>query len=53
MLNINKMVKRRQVALLIALVLGVGVGGGVSWYVSNLNMKKMQHRKRPKSPHRT
>lgn len=50
MLNINKMVKRRQVALLIALVLGVGVGGGVSWYVSNLNMKKNAVQKKPKEP---
>lgn len=50
MLNINKMVKRRQVALLIALVLGVGVGGGVSWYVSNLNMKKNAAPKKAKEP---
>ena len=33
MANVNKVVRRRQVALLIALVLGIGAGGAGTWIV--------------------
>ena len=40
MANVNKVVRRRQVALLIALVLGIGAGGAGTWMVSEMNLKK-------------
>nr|ULG19012.1 conjugal transfer protein TraB [Serratia proteamaculans] len=40
MANVNKVVRRRQIALLIALVLGVGAGGVGTWMVSEMNLKR-------------
>lgn len=40
MANVNKIIRRRQVALLIALVLGIGAGGVGTWMVSEMNLKK-------------
>lgn len=46
MANVNKVVRRRQVALLIALVLGIGAGGAGTWMVSEMNLKKAPPAKR-------
>lgn len=48
MANVNKVVRRRQVALLIALVLGIGAGGAGTWMVSEMNLKKAPPAKAPK-----
>ena len=40
MANVNKIVRRRQLALFIALVLGIGAGGAGTWMVSEMNLKK-------------
>lgn len=40
MAGLNKVVRRRQVALLIAIVLGAGAGGAGTWMVSEMNLKK-------------
>ncbi|SUY95267.1 Uncharacterised protein [Citrobacter freundii] len=40
MANVNKIIRRRQVALLIALILGIGAGGVGTWMVSEMNLKK-------------
>ncbi|EDY0394375.1 conjugal transfer protein TraB, partial [Salmonella enterica subsp. enterica serovar Pomona] len=48
MANVNKVVRRRQVALLIALVLGIGAGGAGTWMVSDMNLKKAPPAKAPK-----
>ncbi|XEI20709.1 hypothetical protein NMD56_25870 (plasmid) [Escherichia coli] len=47
MANVNKVVRRRQVALLIALVLGIAGGAG-TWMVSEMNLKKAPPAKAPK-----
>ncbi|WP_230354342.1 F-type conjugal transfer pilus assembly protein TraB [Lelliottia sp. WAP21] len=48
MANVNKVVRRRQVALLLALVLGIGAGGAGTWMVSEMNLKKAPPAKAPK-----
>lgn len=48
MANVNKVVRRRQVALLIALILGIGAGGVGTWMVSEMNLKKAPPAKAPK-----
>ncbi|EEJ4567908.1 conjugal transfer protein TraB, partial [Salmonella enterica] len=48
MANVNKIIRRRQVALLIALVLGIGAGGVGTWMVSEMNLKKAPSAKAPK-----
>ncbi|HIF4013572.1 TPA: F-type conjugal transfer pilus assembly protein TraB [Yersinia enterocolitica] len=48
MANVNKVVRRRQIALLIALVLGVGAGGVGTWMVSEMNLKRSAPPKVPK-----
>ena len=50
MANLNKIVKRKQVALLIALSLGIGLGGAVSWMASNMNLKKESAPRKAKEP---
>lgn len=40
MANLNKVARRRQVALLIALVLGIAGGAVGSWMISEMNLKK-------------
>ncbi|EKN4770219.1 F-type conjugal transfer pilus assembly protein TraB [Yersinia enterocolitica] len=40
MANLNKIVRRRQLALLIALVIGTTVGGVGTWMLSEMNLKK-------------
>lgn len=40
MANLNKIVRRRQLSLLIALVLGVTAGGVGTWMLSEMNLKK-------------
>lgn len=40
MANINTLVKRKQIALFVACVLGVSAVGGGAWYLSNLNTRK-------------
>ena len=47
MANVNKVVRRRQVTLLIALVLGIGAGGAGTWMVSEMNLKKAPPAKAP------
>ncbi|WP_447874829.1 F-type conjugal transfer pilus assembly protein TraB [Serratia fonticola] len=47
MANPNKVVRRRQIALLIALVLGIGAGGVGTWMVSEMNLKKSAPQKKP------
>lgn len=47
MANVNKVVRRRQVALLIALALGMGAGGAGTWMVSEMNLKKAPPAKAP------
>ena len=48
MANVNKIVRRRQLALFIALVLGIGAGGAGTWMVSEMNLKKAPPAKAPK-----
>ncbi|MFA9209310.1 MAG: conjugal transfer protein TraB, partial [Yersinia sp. (in: enterobacteria)] len=48
MANINKVVRRRQIALLIALALGIGAGGVGTWMVSEMNLKRSVPPKVPK-----
>lgn len=40
MANVNKVVRKKQVALLVAIMLGMGVSGAGTWYLANMNMKK-------------
>lgn len=40
MANLNAQVKRKQLVLLMAAVLGLGAAGGTGWYISNLHMQK-------------
>jgi len=40
MANINALVKRKQIALFIAAVLGISAAVGTGWYASNLSLKK-------------
>jgi conjugal transfer pilus assembly protein TraB len=42
MANINALVKRKQIALFIAAVLGISAAVGAGWYASNLSLKKEQ-----------
>ncbi|MED7793157.1 F-type conjugal transfer pilus assembly protein TraB [Klebsiella aerogenes] len=50
MANLNKIIKRRQVALFIAIALGVVVGGGVTWGISTMNLKREKAATKPKEP---
>lgn len=47
MANINALVKRKQIALFIAAVLGISAAVGTGWYASNLSLKKKPKPKRP------
>ncbi|EPZ8357909.1 F-type conjugal transfer pilus assembly protein TraB [Enterobacter hormaechei] len=40
MANVNKAVRKKQVALLVAIALGMGASGAGAWYLSTLNAKK-------------
>jgi conjugal transfer pilus assembly protein TraB len=50
MANLNKIIKRRQIALFIAIALGIVIGGGVTWGISNMNLKKEKAAAKPKEP---
>ncbi|TDN51498.1 F-type conjugal transfer pilus assembly protein TraB [Scandinavium goeteborgense] len=50
MANLNKIIKRRQVALFVAIALGIVVGGGVTWGISNMNLKREKVASKPKEP---
>lgn len=50
MANINALVKRKQVALLIAAVLGISLAVGTGWYASTLSIRKEAKAKAAREP---
>ena len=40
MANVNKAVRKKQVALLVAIALGIGASGAGAWYLSMMSAKK-------------
>lgn len=50
MANMNKVVRKKQVALLVAIALGMGASGAGAWYLSTMNMKKARAVAVPREP---
>lgn len=50
MANVNKAVRKKQVALLVAIALGMGASGGGAWYLSTMSAKKTKAVQPPREP---
>ncbi|EHF4936992.1 F-type conjugal transfer pilus assembly protein TraB [Enterobacter hormaechei] len=50
MANVNKAVRKKQVALLVAIALGMGASGAGAWYLSTMNAKKTKEIQAPREP---
>lgn len=50
MANMNKAVRKKQVALLVAIALGMVASGAGAWYLANMNMKKQRVAEAPREP---
>lgn len=50
MANVNKTVRKKQVALLVAIALGMGASGGGAWYLSTMSAKKTKAVQPPREP---
>ena len=50
MANVNKIVRKKQIALLIAIALGMVASGGGAWYLSRMDMKKSARVQAPREP---
>ncbi|RXJ10733.1 F-type conjugal transfer pilus assembly protein TraB [Lelliottia nimipressuralis] len=50
MANVNRAVRKKQVALLVAIALGMGASGAGAWYFTNLSAKKSKTVVAPREP---
>ncbi|MEG5888179.1 F-type conjugal transfer pilus assembly protein TraB [Enterobacter ludwigii] len=50
MANVNKAVRKKQVALLVAIALGMGASGAGAWYLSTMSAKKTKAVQAPREP---